>query len=168
MLKEYRTITEIAGPLMLVENVEGITYMELAEIEMPGGEIRRGQVLEVNEDKALVQIFEGSDGINIQASKIRFLGKGIELPVSLDMLGRVFDGMGRPRDNGPKIIPDKRLDINGFPINPYARDYPSEFIQTGISAIDGMNTMVRGQKLPIFSASGLPHSRLAAQIARQA
>ena len=168
MLKEYRTITEIAGPLMLVENVEGITYMELAEIEMPGGEIRRGQVLEVNEDKALVQIFEGSDGINIQASKIRFLGKGIELPVSLDMLGRVFDGMGRPRDNGPKIIPDKRLDINGFPINPYARDYPSEFIQTGISAIDGMNTMVRGQKLPLFSGSGLPHSRLAAQIARQA
>jgi V/A-type H+-transporting ATPase subunit B len=168
MLKEYKTVAEIAGPLMLVENVEGVSYKELTEIELPGGEIRRGQVLEVNGDKALVQVFEGSSGINIRAAKIRFLGKGIELPVSLDILGRVFDGMGRPRDKGPKIIPDKRLDINGFPINPYARDYPSEFIQTGVSAIDGMNTMVRGQKLPIFSGSGLPHSRLAAQIARQA
>jgi len=168
MLREYKTVAEIAGPLMLVENVEGVSYKELTEIELPGGEIRRGQVLEVNEDKALVQVFEGSSGINIRAAKIRFLGKGIELPVSLDILGRVFDGMGRPRDKGPRIIPDKRLDINGFPINPYARDYPSEFIQTGVSAIDGMNTMVRGQKLPIFSGSGLPHSRLAAQIARQA
>lgn len=168
MLKEYKTVAEIAGPLMLVENVEGVTYQELTEIELPGGEIRRGQVLEVNEDKALVQIFEGSSGVDIRSAKVRFLGKGIELPVSLDILGRVFDGMGRPRDKGPKIIPDKRLNINGFPINPYARDYPSEFIQTGISAIDGMNTMVRGQKLPIFSGSGLPHSRLAAQIARQA
>lgn len=168
MPKEYRTVAEIAGPLMLVENVEGVSYMELTEIEMPGGEIRRGQVLEVNGDKALVQVFEGSSGINIRAAKIRFLGKGIELPVSLDILGRVFDGMGLPRDKGPKIIPEKRLDINGFPINPFARDYPSEFIQTGVSAIDGMNTMVRGQKLPIFSGSGLPHSRLAAQIARQA
>jgi len=152
---------------MLVENVEGITYQELTEIELPGGEIRRGQVLEVDGDKALVQVFEGTSGINIQEAKVRFLGRGIELPVSMDILGRVFDGMGLPRDDGPKIIPDKRLDINGFPINPYARDYPSEFIQTGISAIDGMNTMVRGQKLPIFSGSGLPHSRLAAQIARQ-
>lgn len=168
MLKEYKTVAEIAGPLMLVENVEGVTYQELTEIELPGGEIRRGQVLEINEDKALVQIFEGSSGVDIRSAKIRFLGKGIELPVSLDILGRVFDGMGRPRDKGPKIIPDKRLNINGFPINPYARDYPSEFIQTGVSAIDGMNTMVRGQKLPIFSGSGLPHSRLAAQIARQA
>jgi len=168
MLKEYRTVVEVAGPLMLIERVEGVKYGELAEIEMPGGEIRRGQVLEVDGDKALVQIFEGSTGLNVQSAKVRFLGKSIELPVSLDMLGRVFTGLGRPRDNGPKIIPDKRLDINGFPINPYARDYPSEFIQTGISAIDGMNTMVRGQKLPIFSSSGLPHSRLAAQIARQA
>ncbi len=168
MLKEYKTIMEVAGPLMLVEQVEGIKYEELAEIQMPGGEIRRGQVLEVSGDKALVQIFEGSTGLDLTATRVRFLGKGIELPVSLDMLGRVFSGFGLPRDDGPRIIPEKRLDINGFPINPYARDYPSEFIQTGISAIDGMNTMVRGQKLPIFSASGLPHSRLAAQIARQA
>ena len=123
---------------------------------------------EVNRDKALVQIFEGTSGLNIHQSKVRFLGRGIELPVSLDILGRVFDGLGQPRDNGPKIIPEKRLDINGLPINPYARDYPSEFIQTGISTIDGLNTLVRGQKLPIFSASGLPHNRLAAQIARQA
>lgn len=168
MLKEYRTVAEIVGPLMLVEQVEGIKYGELAEIEMPGGEIRRGQVLEADHDRALVQIFEGSSGINISSARVRFLGKGIELPVSLDMLGRVFSGSGQPRDQGPRIIPEKRMDINGFPINPYARDYPSEFIQTGISAIDGMNTMVRGQKLPIFSSAGLPHSRLAAQIARQA
>ncbi len=168
MLKEYRTVAEVAGPLMLVEQVEGIKYGELTEIEMPGGEIRRGQVLEVDGDKALVHIFEGSTGINIASARVRFLGKGIELPVSLDMLGRVFSGLGQPRDQGPRIIPEKRLDINGFPINPYARDYPSEFIQTGVSAIDGMNTMVRGQKLPIFSSAGLPHSRLAAQIARQA
>ncbi len=168
MLKEYKTIVEVAGPLMLVEQVEGIKFGELTEIEMPGGDIRRGQVLEVNRDKALVQIFEGSTGLNIRSARVRFLGKAIELPVSLDMLGRVFSGLGQPRDQGPRIIPEKRLDINGFPINPYARDYPSEFIQTGISAIDGMNTMVRGQKLPIFSSSGLPHSRLAAQIARQA
>lgn len=168
MLKEYKTITEVAGPLMLVEKVEGIKYGELTEVEMAGGEIRRGQVLEANGDKALVQLFEGSTGLNLRSSKVRFLGKGIELPVSLDMLGRVFNGMGSPRDKGPKIIPEKRVNINGDPINPYARDYPSEFIQTGISTIDGMNTMVRGQKLPIFSGSGLPHSRLAAQIARQA
>ncbi len=168
MLKEYKTIVDIAGPLMLVEKVEGIKYGELTEIEMPGGEIRRGQVLEVDRDRALVQVFEGSTGINIGTTKVRFLGKSIDLPVSMDMLGRVFSGLGQPRDQGPKIIPEKRLNIEGFPINPYARDYPSEFIQTGVSAIDGMNTMVRGQKLPIFSSSGLPHSRLAAQIARQA
>jgi V/A-type H+/Na+-transporting ATPase subunit B len=168
MLKEYKTIVDVAGPLMLVEKVEGIKYGELTEIEMPGGDIRRGQVLEVDRDRALVQIFEGSTGLNIGTAKVRFLGKSIELPVSMDMLGRVFSGLGQPRDHGPKILPEKRLDINGFPINPYARDYPSEFIQTGVSAIDGMNTMVRGQKLPIFSSSGLPHSRLAAQIARQA
>ncbi len=168
MLKEYKTIIDVAGPLMLVEKVEGIKYGELTEIELPGGEVRRGQVLEVDRDRALVQIFEGSTGLNIGTAKVRFLGKAIELPVSVDMLGRVFSGLGAPRDKGPKIIPEKRLDINGFPINPYARDYPSEFIQTGVSAIDGMNTMVRGQKLPIFSSSGLPHSRLAAQVARQA
>ncbi len=168
MIKEYKTIADVAGPLMLVEKVEGVKYGELTEIEMPGGEIRRGQVLEVDRDRALVQIFEGSTGLNIGSAKVRFLGKSIELPVSMDMLGRVFSGLGQPRDMGPRIIPEKRLDINGFPINPYARDYPSEFIQTGVSAIDGMNTMVRGQKLPIFSSSGLPHSRLAAQVARQA
>lgn len=168
MQKEYRTITEIAGPLMLVERVEGIKYEELVEIELPNGEIRRGKVLEAMEGKALVQIFEGTSGINIRESKVRFLGKSIELPVSMDMLGRVFDGFGRPIDNGPNIIPEKRVDINGNPMNPYARAYPSEFIETGISTIDGMNTLVRGQKLPIFSASGLPHAQLAAQIARQA
>lgn len=168
MLKEYRTIREVAGPLMLVDNVSGVKYNELVEIELKSGEIRRGQVLEVNEDKALVQLFEGSTGININEGKVRFLGKSLELGVSQDMLGRIFDGFGRPKDNGPRIIPEKKLDINGEPLNPVARDYPSEFIQTGISAIDGLNTLVRGQKLPIFSASGLPHNELAAQIARQA
>ncbi len=168
MLREYKTVREIVGPLMLVEKVEGVKYNELVEIETGSGEIRRGQVLEVNGDKALVQLFEGSTGLNINDCKIRFVGKSIELGVSIDMLGRVFDGLGRPRDKGPMIIPEKRLDINGNPLNPTARDYPSEFIQTGISAIDGLNTLVRGQKLPIFSASGLPHAQLAAQIARQA
>ncbi|MDK2959940.1 MAG: V/A-type H+/Na+-transporting ATPase subunit [Bacillota bacterium] len=168
MPKEYRTISEIAGPLMLVQQVAGVKYNELVEIELPDGSIRRGQVLEVSGDTALVQVFEGTTGINPGTAKVRFLGRGLELGVSPDILGRVFDGLGRPRDNGPRIIPEKRLDINGYPLNPTARDYPSEFIQTGISAIDGLNTMVRGQKLPIFSASGLPHSRLAAQIARQA
>ena len=168
MLKEYRSVSEIVGPLMLVEHVEGITYGELAEIELKDGSIRRGRVLEVNRDKALVQIFEGTSGMNVSQSKVRFLGRGIELPVSMDILGRVFTGLGEPRDNGPKIIPEMRLDINGVPLNPYARNFPSEFIQTGVSTIDGLNTLVRGQKLPIFSGSGLPHNRLAAQIARQA
>ncbi len=168
MLKEYRTIKEVAGPLMLVEMVEDVKYNELVEIELKDGDLRRGRVLEVSGDKALLQLFEGSQGININESKVRFLGHGLELPVSMDMLGRVFDGLGRPKDGGPRIIPDARLDINGNPINPAARDYPSEFIQTGLSAIDGLNTLVRGQKLPVFSGSGLPHARLAAQIARQA
>ncbi|HHX73812.1 MAG TPA: V-type ATP synthase subunit B, partial [Firmicutes bacterium] len=168
MLKEYRSVSEIVGPLMLVENVAGVTYYELTEIELKDGSIRRGRVLEVDRDKALVQIFEGSSGMNVTETKVRFLGRGIELPVSMDILGRVFDGLGQPRDNGPRIIAEKRLDINGLPLNPYARNYPSEFIQTGISTIDGLNTLVRGQKLPIFSGSGLPHNRLAAQIARQA
>lgn len=168
MLKEYRTIREVAGPLMLVDEVEGVSYDELVEIETQDGETRRGKVLEVNGDKALVQLFESSRGINLPNSKVRFTGKTLELGLSMDMLGRVFDGLGRPKDGGPNIIPEKREDINGSPINPYARDYPSEFIQTGISAIDGLNTLVRGQKLPIFSGSGLPHARLAAQIARQA
>ncbi|AUS95682.1 V-type ATP synthase subunit B [Clostridium thermosuccinogenes] len=168
MLKEYKTISEIAGPLMLIKHVSGVKYGELGEIELPDGDTRRCKVLEVNGDNALVQLFESSAGINVAESKVRFLGRGIELPVSLDMLGRVFSGMGKPIDGGPNIIPDTRLDINGVPMNPAARDYPSEFIQTGISAIDGLNTLVRGQKLPIFSGSGLPHAQLAAQIARQA
>ncbi|MFA6941205.1 MAG: V-type ATP synthase subunit B [Clostridiaceae bacterium] len=168
MLKEYRTVKEVVGPLMVVDNVEGVKYDELVEIEMQTGELRRGKVLEVDGSKAMVQLFEGSSGINLKGTKARFLGKPLELGVSTDMLGRVFDGLGRPKDGGPKIIPDKKLDINGSPINPVARNYPSEFIQTGISAIDGLNTLVRGQKLPVFSGSGLPHAQLAAQIARQA
>ena len=168
MLKEYHTIKEVVGPLMLVEGVSGVTYDELVEITQANGEKRSGKVLEVNGDKALVQMFESSNGLRIDNSSVRFLGRGIELSVSMDMLGRVFDGMGRPRDGGPEIIPEKRMDINGEPLNPAARDYPSEFIQTGISAIDGLNTLVRGQKLPVFSGSGLPHAQLATQIARQA
>ena len=168
MPKEYRTIQEVAGPLMLVRGVEGVTYEELGEIELANGEIRRCRVLEIDGSNALVQLFENSAGINIANSKVRCLGRGIEFGVSPDMLGRIFDGMGRPIDGGPEIIPDKRLDINGQPINPAARDYPDEFIQTGVSAIDGLTTLVRGQKLPIFSGSGLPHANLAAQIARQA
>lgn len=168
MLKEYRTIKEVVGPLMLVEGVEGVKYNELVEIEQQNGEVRHGKVLEINGDKAMVQLFESSHGLQIDTSKAKFLGRSIELSVSRDMLGRVFDGMGRPKDGGPEIIPEMRLDINGAPINPAARDYPSEFIQTGISAIDGLNTLVRGQKLPVFSAAGLPHAQLATQIARQA
>jgi len=168
MYKEYLSVSSIAGPLILVEGTEEIKYGEIAEIELKTGEIRRGRVLEVNRDKVLVQLFEGTTGLNTTESRVRFLGRGIELSVSLDMLGRIFDGLGRPIDKGPEIIPEKKLDINGSPINPYSRDYPSEFIQTGISAIDGMNTLVRGQKLPIMSGSGLPHNLLAAQIARQA
>ncbi|RKZ27803.1 V-type ATP synthase subunit B [bacterium] len=168
MLKEYTTITEVAGPLLLVEGVEGATYEELVQITLPDGSHRRGKVLEVDHDKALIQLFEGASGVDVQFSRVRFLGKGIEVGVSLDMLGRVFDGMGNPIDGGPKIIAEDKRDINGSPINPYAREFPREFIQTGISAIDGLNTLVRGQKLPIFSGSGLPHNRLAAQIARQA
>ncbi len=168
MAKEYRTIKEVAGPLMLVENVENVTYNELGEIELANGETRRCKVLEINGSNALVQLFEASTGINLSNSKVRFLGRAMELGVSGDMLGRVFDGLGRTIDGGPEILPEKRMDINGLPMNPAARAYPSEFIQTGVSAIDGLNTLVRGQKLPIFSASGLPHAQLAAQIARQA
>ena len=168
MIKEYRTIQEVAGPLMLVQGVDKVTYNELAEIELPSGEVRRCKVLEVDGSNALVQLFESSAGINLAQSKVRFLGHGIELGVSPDMLGRVFDGMGHPKDGGPEILAEQYLDINGTPMNPAARDYPSEFIQTGVSAIDGLHTLVRGQKLPIFSGSGLPHAQLAAQIARQA
>ena len=168
MIKEYKTISEVVGPLMLVKEVENVTYDELGEIILPSGEKRLCKVLEVNGDNALVQLFESSTGINLKESVVKFLGHGTQLAVSPDMLGRVFDGMGRPKDGGPEIIAEKMLDINGLPMNPAARDYPSEFIQTGVSAIDGLNTLVRGQKLPIFSASGLPHADLAAQIARQA
>ena len=168
MFKEYKTIREVVGPLMLVDGVEGVTYNELVDIVCANGEIRRGKVLEINRDKAVVQLFENSQGLQIATSKARFTGHSQRLAVSRDMLGRVFDGMGNPRDGGAPIIPEKLLDINGEPINPAARDYPDEFIQTGISAIDGLNTLVRGQKLPVFSMSGLPHAELAAQIARQA
>ncbi|MDE6597954.1 MAG: V-type ATP synthase subunit B [Clostridia bacterium] len=168
MFKEYKTIREVVGPLMLVENVKGVKYNELVDIICSNGEIRRGKVLEVNLDKAVVQLFENSQGLQISEAKARFTGHSQQLAVSKDMLGRVFDGMGNPRDGGAPIIPEKLMDINGEPINPAARDYPNEFIQTGISAIDGLNTLVRGQKLPVFSMSGLPHAELAAQIARQA
>ncbi len=168
MLKEYKTIREVVGPLMLVDGVDGVKYDELVEIEQSDGELRVGKVLEVDGDRAMVQLFESSQGLRISDSRARFLGHGTELKVSPDMLGRVFDGMGRPIDGGTEIIPEATMNINGAPINPAARDYPAEFIQTGVSAIDGLNTLVRGQKLPVFSGSGLPHAQLAAQIARQA
>ncbi len=168
MAKSFRTIEEVAGPLMLVRDVEGVTFDELGEIVLPSGEVRRCRVLEIDGSDALVQLFESAIGINIQESEVKFLGHGQELAVSKDMLGRIFNGTGRPIDGAPPVIPEKRLDINGAAMNPAARDYPNEFIQTGVSAIDGLNTLVRGQKLPIFSGSGMPHAQLAAQIARQA
>lgn len=167
MLKQYKTITEVAGPLLVVEKVADVKYQEMVEIELPSGEKRKGRVLEVDRDKAIVQMFEETRGVEITGAKATFLGKTMEIAVSEDMLGRVFDGSGKPKDKGPEILPEKRLDINGNPLNPYSRDYPNDFIQTGISSIDGLNTLVRGQKLPIFSGSGLPHSQVAAQIARQ-
>lgn len=168
MLKEYLTIKDIVGPLLLVEGVEGVKYGELVEVEFPDGSVGLGNVLEVSTDAVLVQSFEVTQGLSTEKTKVKFLGRSLQLPVSKDILGRIFDGLGRPIDDGPRIIPEKRLDIHGNPINPYARDYPTDFIQTGISSIDGLNPLVRGQKLPIFSGSGLPHSRVAAQIARQA
>ena len=165
---EYTTIREISGPLLFVESVRGVGYGELARIRTPSGEERRGQVLEIGGGVAVVQVFEGTTGLDVAKTRIRFTGETVKLPVSTDMLGRIFDGSGRPIDGGPRIIPDDYLDVNGNPINPFAREYPREFIQTGISTIDGMNTLVRGQKLPLFSASGLPHNSVAAQIARQA
>lgn len=168
MLKEYKTVREVVGPLMMVDGVEGVKFEELVDVRLQTGERRRGRVLEINQDKAMVQIFEGSSGINLPDTTVRFLGHPLELGVSEDMIGRIFNGMGIPMDDGPEIIAEKRVDINGNPMNPASRDYPSEFIQTGISTIDGLNTLVRGQKLPIFSASGLPHNDVAAQIARQA
>jgi V/A-type H+-transporting ATPase subunit B len=168
MLKEYKTIIGVEGPLLVVDQVSGAKYDELVEIELGSGEKRRGKVLEITTDRALVQVFEGSSGIDVDNCKVRFLGKVVTIPVSPDILGRVFDGSGKPIDGGASIIADKYIDINGAAINPFNRDYPAEFIQTGVSSIDGMNPLVRGQKLPIFSGSGLPHSRMAAQIARQA
>lgn len=165
---EYQTIKQITGPLILVENTANIKYLELVEIVLEDGTVRNGQVLEVYEDKALIQVFEGTTGIDVEKTKVRFLAQGIRLGLSADILGRIFTGLGKPRDGGPEIIPEQWADITGSPINPYAREYPNEFIQTGISAIDGLNTLVRGQKLPIFSGSGLPHNRLVAQIIRQA
>jgi V/A-type H+-transporting ATPase subunit B len=167
-MREYQTVDNVSGPLMLVKGITGVKYEELAEILLPNGEKRIGKVLEISRDAALVQIFGRSTGINIQETKVRFLGRGMELGVSEDLLGRIFDGSGQPRDGGPLPIPEKMVNINGNSINPFARDYPSEFIQTGLSAIDGLNTLVRGQKLPIFSGAGLPHGKVAAQIARQA
>ncbi len=168
MFKEYKTIREVVGPLMVVDGVQGVTYNELVDVVCADGDIRRGKVLEINREKAVVQLFENSQGLQISTSKARFTGHSQQLYCSREMLGRVFDGMGNPRDGGAPVIPEKVLDINGEPINPAARNYPDEFIQTGVSAIDGLNTLVRGQKLPVFSMSGLPHAELAAQIARQA
>lgn len=168
MLKEYKTVTEVVGPLMLVEGVEGVSFDELVDIEMHTGERRRGRVIEIEDGRAMVQLFEGSTGINLEATSVRFLGRPLELGVSEDMVGRAFNGLGEPIDDGPAIIPEEKRDVNGTAINPVSRDYPSEFIQTGISTIDGLNTLVRGQKLPIFSGNGLPHNQVAAQIARQA
>jgi V/A-type H+-transporting ATPase subunit B len=168
MLKEYKSIVNISGPLLHVEGLEGVKYEELVEIRLADGSIRNGKVLEVDGDKALVQVFEGTTGIETEKTSVRFLGRGTHMYVSPDILGKVFTGLGRPKTERDKIIPEKSIDINGAPINPYARDYPNEFIQTGISSIDGLNTLVRGQKLPIFSGSGLPHNKMAAQIARQA
>ncbi|HIJ66927.1 MAG TPA: V-type ATP synthase subunit B [Planctomycetes bacterium] len=168
MLKEYQTVAEIYGPLMLVESVDSAKFGHIVDIEIADGTVRHGQILQVEKDKVLVQVFEGTEGINVDRSTVRFLGKPMELAVSPDILGRVFNGTGEPKDGGPKILPRKRMNINGNPINPYARDFPNEFIQTGISTIDGLNPLVRGQKLPIFSGSGLPHDDITAQLARQA
>jgi V/A-type H+-transporting ATPase subunit B len=167
MQKEYKTLKSISGPLILVEGVEGVKYEELVEMTIPNGQKRMGKVLEVNKDTALVQMFESTRGVATEGTKAKFLGKPLEIGVSEDMLGRVFSGSGHPIDDGPEIIPEKKLNINGAPINPYSRDFPNDFYQTGISTIDCLNTLVRGQKLPIFSGAGLPHSRVAAQIARQ-
>lgn len=168
MIREYKTVEEISGPLMMVRMVENVTYDELVEIELHDGSLRRGKVLEVNGDAAVVQLFESAAGINLADAKVRFLGHPLQLGVSGDMLGRVFNGMGQPIDGGPDILPEEYRDINGLPMNPAARDYPNEFIQTGVSTIDGLNTLVRGQKLPIFSGSGMKHNELAVQIVRQA
>ncbi len=168
VIKEYTSVKEVSGPLIIVENVKGVAYGELVEVTTSLKEERLGQVLEVTEDTAVLQLFEGTSGIDTKNTKVRFVGETMKLGVNVDMMGRVFNGVGKPIDGGPQVIPEKRIDINGEPINPYRRDHPAEFIQTGVSTIDLMNTLVRGQKLPIFSGSGLPHNQLAAQIAKQA
>ncbi|MEK0338147.1 MAG: V-type ATP synthase subunit B, partial [Nitrosopumilus sp.] len=168
VIKEYTSVADVSGPLMIVENVKDVAYGELVQVTTSAGEERLGQVLEITKDKAVIQLFEGTSSIDTKNTKVRFIGETMKLGVSKEMLGRIFNGAGKPIDGGPEIIPEKRLDINGQPINPCRRMHPSEFIQTGISTIDLMNTLVRGQKLPIFSGSGLPHNILAAQIARQA
>ncbi|MHC4124618.1 MAG: V-type ATP synthase subunit B, partial [Planctomycetota bacterium] len=168
MLKEYQTVRDIYGPLMLIESVDQAKYGHIVDVELGDGSVRHGQVLQVENDKVLIQVFEGTDGIDVEDSTVRFLGRPLEFGLSPDILGRVFSGLGEPKDGGPAIIPDVSRDINGNPINPFGRDYPNEFIQTGISTIDGLNPLVRGQKLPIFSGAGLPHDEIAAQLARQA
>jgi len=168
MLKEYQTVSQIAGPLMFVESVDEAKYAHIVEIELADGSIRHGQILQVENETVLVQVFEGTDGIDVDESTVRFLARPLQMPLSPDILGRVFSGLGEPKDDGPEIVPEKLADINGQPINPYARDYPNEFIQTGISTIDGLNPLVRGQKLPVFSGAGLPHDQITAQLARQA
>jgi V/A-type H+/Na+-transporting ATPase subunit B len=165
---DYRTIDRVAGPLLFVREVADAAYGEIVEISLPNGERRQGQVLDSRKGLAIVQVFGPTLGMNIEETSVKFLGKVASLPVSDEMLGRVFNGLGEPRDGGPKIVSDKELEIVGNAMNPYSREEPSEFIQTGISTIDLMNTLVRGQKLPIFSGAGLPHNQLAAQIVRQA
>ena len=164
MSTAYKTVTDISGPILLVEQVENVSYDELCEVELISGEKRLGKVLEAREGMAVVQLFESTQGITTEGTKVRFLGRTFELGVSEDMLGRVFSGSGKPIDDGPEIVAEKKLDINGTPINPFAREFPEDFIQTGISTIDVLNTLVRGQKLPIFSGAGLPHSQLAAKL----
>ncbi len=166
--KEYSTVTEVSGPLMIVDDISDVAYGEVVRIRAPDGKERLGQVLEAQSTKAIIQVFEGTKGLDTKNTSVRFIGETMKVGLAVEMLGRVFDGTGKPIDGGPDIIPEERRDITGMPINPTAREYPKEFIQTGISTIDLMNTLVRGQKLPIFSASGLPHNDLAAQIARQA
>jgi V/A-type H+-transporting ATPase subunit B len=166
--KEYRTISKIQGPLLFVERIAGVGYSEMVEVVGPDGELRLGQVLEVDGRRCLVRLLAGTSGLDLQQTRVRFTGEVARLDVSLSMLGRAFDGSGQPIDGGPPIVPEASPDINGAPINPAVRRHPAEFIQTGVSAIDGLNTLVRGQKLPIFSAAGLPANELAAQITAEA
>ncbi|HLC93098.1 MAG TPA: V-type ATP synthase subunit B [archaeon] len=168
MMKEYQTVTNVEGPLVFVDRVENVAYNEIVEVKLPNGEKRKGQVLETSKGKAVIQIFGSTTGLDADKTKVKFLGETMKLGVSKSMLGRVFNGLGEPRDKGAPIVAEKRVDIIGAAINPVARRKPEDFIQTGISTIDGLNTLVRGQKLPIFSGSGLPHNELAVQIARQA